>query len=396
MYSKIIDQYLKEHKSNYKAKYVYHSCDRLDQNTFKFHYYVRDRQLLEINIFMTICLGETLDISIKENIHEHEQWAIACDALEKIRSYTNRKTSISVDEIDAFIEKKEIKCNTSPQDMIYILNHIVYHHGKNPDSVYRFYKIFIAYLKKRMSEEKYKEVLLAVNYLLENILNETIWNAFNIKYLDQEYTMHFAYLSSVLNILNQDFSVLNLHDHDLLRSVIYKTIQYWRFAFTQYFPLEKIVERHPKIMLQLFEEMEQDDIESSSEGTQLVFNILYSLATNDEIIHRQNLRDLMKLLFSDISGLANPEEQKEIGLHFLMMTGFDLLLEIFEETKDCYVYLCYPPSLIPVDFHPYIEKQLKEALRYYIGFVKDDKRRIEAVDQIARINALLIEYFDVY
>ena len=54
MYSKIIDAYISSHESTYQAKYCYHSCDRVDEKTFKFHYYVRDVQLLQMNIFLEI------------------------------------------------------------------------------------------------------------------------------------------------------------------------------------------------------------------------------------------------------------------------------------------------------------------------------------------------------
>ena len=79
-----------------------------------------------------------------------------------------------------------------------------------------------------------------------------------------------------------------------------------------------------------------------------------------------------------------------------MMSGFDLLLEIFDETKDCYIYLCFSPKEIPRDFHPYIKKQLEDGLKYYINEMRTKNNRYEAIDQISKINALLIEYFVDY
>lgn len=394
MYSKMIDQYIREHKSSYKAKYVYHSCDRIDARTFKFHYYIRDRQLLQMNIFLEIHLGDEVEVRVKEAIHEHEQWALACDALERIRAYTNRKTTILPDEMPNFVEDKQIKSNTSPQDMINTLNYIMYHHGKNPDSIYLFYSIYIPYLQKRLAEQKYKEVLLSCNLLLEDILSETIWQGFNIKYLDQEHMMHQAYMHSILNMIYEHFPILNNKEHDLLVDFMLKIFHHWRFAFAVYFSLEKITTAYPKIMMELLSEMNESCHQLTLDGCCLVYDIILSVALNDEKGHRQSVIEVLKLILTDILSLANPEDQKETGLIFLKMMGFDLLMEIFEETKDSYVYKCFPIEEIPEDFHPYIKNQLENALKYYAPMMKESKTRMEAIDQIATINTLLIEYFN--
>ena len=393
MYNKMINQYLKEHKNNYKAKYVYHSCDCINENCFKFHYYIRERQLLQMNVFMTIQFDDEIKVSVNKDIHEHEQFAIACDALEKIQRYINRDTTIPAIQLSRIVSTKEINENVTAQDMINIFNHIMFHNKKNPDSIYQFYELYIPYLKDRVNRAEYNQVLLAINYLLECILSEKIWQGFNIKYLDQEYIMHSAYFATILNILYDKFELFDSKDHQLLKEIIYKIIGYWRFAFALYAPLENLSGKYPVIMKQILLEMELDKNHYSFNENRFVYNVLYSIVENDEKTHRQSIIELLKLLLSDILSLANPEEQKETGLHFLMMSGFDLLLEIFDETKDCYIYLCFSPKEIPADFHPYIKKQLEDGLKYYINEMRTKNNRYEAIDQISKINALLIEYF---
>jgi len=396
MYSKIIDKYINEHKSNYQAKYVYHSCDRIDARTFKFHYYIRDRQLLQMNIFMEIHLGDEVEVSMREQLYEHEQWALACDALERIRTYTNRRTSIAVNDMESFIENKSIKSSLTPQDMINTLNYIMYHEGKNPDSIYSFYEIFIPYLQKRLSEKKYKEVLLSCNLLLDDILQETIWQGFNIKYLDQEHVLHHAYMHSVLSMIHEDFDLLETSEHDLLLDFMLKIFKHWRFALAIYSSLEKITRDYPNQMMRFLSEMNESCHELSLDGCCLVYDIIFAQATNDTVGHRHSIIEILKLLMTDILSLANPEDQKDTGLIFLKMTGFDLLLEIFEQTKDSYVYSCFSIEEIPEDFHPYIKRQLEEALKSYAPMIKNPKKRMEALDQIATINTLLIEHFSEY
>lgn len=395
MYSKIIDKYLSEHKSNYKPKYVYHSCDRIGQRTFKFHYYVRDRQLLQMNIFMTIHIGDEIEITIKEDIYDYEQWAIACDALERIRAYTNRKTTILVEDIPQIVETRSVKASYCPQDMIYILNYIMYHHQKNPDSVHMFYEIFIPYLHNRLKEQRYKEFILSIKYLFEAILSEMIWLSFNVKYLDQEYMMHSAYISSILNMVDNHFKVLYKQEKELLLDIFKQLFSYWRFAFSQYASIEKITIHYPKLMMDLLSSMDRVYNYSSLDGGSLVYDIVYALATNDEVSHRHSIIELLKLLLTDILSFANPEDQKNTGLHFLMMAGFDLLLEIFDQTKDAYVYQCFGISEIPVDFHPFIKKQLETALQYWANEMKLKGKQVDIIDQIMTINTLLIENFKI-
>ena len=396
MYSKIIDKYMREHKSSYKAKYVYHSCDRIDMRTFKFHYYVRDKQLLQMDIYLQIALEDEVVVNIREDIHEDEKWALACDALERIRAYTNRKTTITVEQMPSVIEHKCVKRSYTSQDMLNIFNYIMYHEGKHPDSIYLFYEMFIPYLDERLKDGKYKEILTTLNLLFDDILSETVWHAFNIKYLDQEHTFHRAYVSKILKMLHPHFKEIYASEQTLLCRCILKIFQHWRFAFGLYESLEKVTMDYHTEMSGLLEKLRDDCVNTSDEGTRLVYDIIDALSKNDEIKHRQSIIGILKLLMNDILGFSNPEEQKETGLHFLMMVGFDLLLEIFDQTKDAYIYVCFKINEIPEDFHSYIKKQLIDALFEYAKDMKDPTKRMHAYDQIASINRILIQYFDVY
>ena len=396
MYSKMIDKYIRDPRSNYKAKYVYHSCDRIDMRTFKFHYYVRDRQLLQMNIFLEISLQDEVIVTIREDIHEDEQWALACDALERIRAYTNRKTTLTVDQIPSVVENKIVKGAYSPQDIINIFNYIMYHEGKHPDSIYMFYESFIPYLEVCFENKDYKKVMTTLNWLFEDVLNETVWQTFNIKYLDQEHTSHRAYAATILKMIHEHFLEIYTSEKQLLCDYILKIFQHWRFAFASYASLEKMTMDYRLEMKKILNDLKDVCLYSTNEGTMLVYDIIEALVLNDEKKHRQSMIEIVKLLMDDILTFSNPEEQKETGLHFLMMVGFDLLLEIFDQTKDAYVYVCFKVDEIPVDFHPYIKKQLIATLYDYAKDMKNPSKRMHAYDQIASINRILIQYFDVY
>lgn len=393
MYSKIIDAYISKHSSSYQPKYCYHSCDRLDEKTFKFHYYVRDSQLLQMNIFLEIHLGQEVEVTLMEDLHEQEQWALACDALNRIRGYTNRKTTIEPKNMEKFVENPEIRASLTPQDMINVLNYIEYHQSKNPDSVYLFYTIFIPYLEDRLKKGKYREAVLACDLLFDEILYEVFWFGINVKYLDQEHLMHQAYTRSVFNLLHDYFEPISKEASDLMVKVLTRTFEFWRFAFSIYSSLEGIALDYPVIFKELLSKMKIAEIGNQTSGAYLVFMTLCSVIDGDETLHRKSIKEVLKLLMGDIISLANPEEQEQTGIFFLKTEGFDLLLEIFDEIQDSYIYNCFPIKDIPEDLHPFIKKQLEEALKNNAEKMKSDALRMEALDQIANINTLLIENF---
>lgn len=389
MYSKIIDAYIKAHASSYQPKYCYHSCDRLTDTAFKFHYYVRDPQLLQIDIFLEIRLEDEVKVKLMENLHEQEQVALACDALNRIRGYTNRKTTISAEMMPKFVAKPELRTTLTPQDMINILNHIEYHQGKNPDSIYSFYTLFLPYMEDRLKTGRYKEAMQACNLLFDEILYEVFWFGIEIKYLDQEHLMHQAYTRSVFNMLHDYFDEIYQKEPESLIHLFTQTFQFWRFAFSIYSSLEKIALDHPTIMLSLLKKMDCQGLEDHTSGAYLVNQILCAAIAKDDKRYRNSIKEVLKLLMDDIISLANPEEQKQTGIIFLKMEGFDLLMEIFDETQDSNIYKCFPIAEIPQDLHPYIKVQLETALKHYAQNLEE----MESLNQITNINTLLIENF---
>lgn len=389
MYSKIIDAYIKAHASSYQPKYCYHSCDRLTDTAFKFHYYVRDVQLLQIDIFLEIRLEDEVKVKLMENLHEQEQVALACDALNRIRGYTNRKTTISAELMPKFVANPELKATLTPQDMINILNHIEYHQGKNPDSIYSFYTLFLPYMEDRLKNGRYKEAMQACNLLFDEILYEVFWFGVNIKYLDQEHLMHQAYTRSVFNMLCDYFDEIYQKEPEALIHLFTQTFQFWRFAFSIYSSLENIALAHPAIMKSLLKKMDCRGLEDHTSGAYLVNQTLCAAIVKDDALYRESIKEVLKLLMDDMNSLANPEEQKQTGIIFLKMEGFDLLLEIFDETQDSNIYKCFPIADIPEDLHPYIKNQLETALKHYAKNLSE----MDALKQITDINTLLIENF---
>lgn len=393
MYSKMIDAYIQKHQTDYQPKYCYHSCDRLDEKTFKFHYYVRDPQLLQIDIFLEIHLGNEVEVKVLEDLHEHECDAIAIDALNRVRGYTNRKTTIAPSKMAEFVANPIIRESLTAQDMIYVLDYIEYHEGKNPDAIYTFYSIYLKYFEMLIEKKRYKDMSLSFDILLDEILYEVMWVGINTKYLDQEHFMHQAYIRSIINMMNPCVREMYEVSPERIAHMIWHMAKYWRFSISIYTSLEGLIMDYPDIVDELMEYYEKNDEKIDLNQTKLVFRIFRAVHNKDEYAYRKAIIEVLKLLMADITTVVNHEEQEQVGLIFLKQEGFDILLELFDETFDASIYTCFPIAEIPKDLHPFIKKQLEEALKYYAKKMNDPSMRMESLGQIATLNTLLIENF---
>ena len=393
MYSKIIDAYIRQHQSGYQAKYCYHSCDREDEKVFKFHYYVRDPQLLQIDIFLEIYLDQEVHVKVLEDLHQQECDAIAIDALNRVRSYTNRKTTISPKKMSDFIKSPVIRESLTAQDMINILNHIEFKKGKNADSIYEFYSIYLKYYEMLIRHQRYHDMALSLELLFDEILYEVEWVGINTKYLDQEHFMHQAYIRTLVNMMNPYLDDLIREAPERMARILVKVSDSWRFSFSIYSSIEELILAHPNAGKQIIQTIDSYKEKIDVGQTQLVFRNLRAINNHDDLLYRHTVKEILKLLIKDIIEIVNHEDQEQVGLIFLQQQGFDLLIEIFDETRDASIYKCFPITQIPQSLHSKIKLQLENALKYYANNMQDPNMRLDCLSQIATINTLLIENF---
>ena len=170
MNRKLIRDYIDNHKSTYHSKYKYHSSYQRTQNIYKFHYYMRDAQLQQINIYFEIMLGDKVSINFAENLHEYEQIALTIDALERLEGFIGQETKLDCDDIKGYINSHERSLDITNQDIINILNYLEYHYGKSQKTIDTFYEMYLPYASKLANEANYKELIQSVNMICDKIL----------------------------------------------------------------------------------------------------------------------------------------------------------------------------------------------------------------------------------
>lgn len=395
MNSRMIDRYIRDHQlDNYKPKYRYYSYDQIGEHKYKFHYYNRDNQLLQINVFLEIEITDDVYVAVCEDIYDQERNALTCDALKRIRKHEYNRKSLYYTKIPSFIKNPIITTDLTPQDMMNVYNYIKYHNHINENSIYEFYKIFIEYFKILLENGLYNRATLSFKCLLDEIIYEHVWIGMNIKYLDQEYLMHQAYIRALLSETSGYLEEFYQETPERVVHGFMVLFKCWRLAFSIYSSIEEMTKLHGTTLFNIILDLKEVATKPENREMRLVMDMIWAKMNEDIPGYRHSVKTVLKYLMGDILSYTNPQEQHDIGMMFLKREGFDLLLEIFDETKDPYVYTCFKIKEIPEELHGRIKKQLVDAATYYSHLTTDDRYRLEAIAQLAQINTLMIEHFN--
>ena len=155
-----IHKYLEEHKSNYQGKYRCHSCVQTKKFEHKFHYYIRDTQFREINVFVTLdYAGPEVKTVFSVDLHEQEEEYITKDALKQIIYFNKYRTILHCHVFQHYINSKNTENMLEPLDYRNILDYLEYHRGTNQETIDEFYDFFMPYLKRLIRNGNYKRFM---------------------------------------------------------------------------------------------------------------------------------------------------------------------------------------------------------------------------------------------
>jgi len=390
-----IDTYIEEHETSYQAKYCYLSCDWLGEGKYKFHYYIRDPQLMQINVFLNISVEEnTVDVDVLEKLHDQEKNAIALDALKRIRYYFDRDKTLDYTMLSEFIKNPRNYDQLTSQDIIHIWNYICYHEGKNHDSVYHFYTIFLSYIKELLIRNDYFAIMVIINAIFDEILYEVTWVGINATYLDQEYMMHQAYLRTFFDIIDPVIEDIYSEVELLFTVMILRFIQYPKLGLAMYPVVENLIFNHRKIFESLLIHLTKllKEKRYTLQG-ELIFGLMEAKYNKDNEKYYTTVISLLLQLVDEIVNIVNHEEQLQVGWMFIQREGYQILLDAFNQSCNSYIYQWFKISEIPREYHEEIRLSLEKAIQYYANILEKEPRNLNAFDQIANCNILLLESF---
>lgn len=394
MNRKVIRDYIETHKSTYQSKYKYHSSYQRTENIYKFHYYMRDAQLQQINIFFEIQLGEQISVSFAENLHEYEQIALTIDALEILERYIGQETKLAGDQLKEYIAQKEHSLDITNQDVINILNYLEYHQGTSQKTIDLFYEICLPYLEKLLQDYEYQRFVQAINMICDEILYEHFWSGINVNYMDQEYYFHLYYFRKIFELCLSHIEMLFLRARNEIENLTVRLFEYDRFTFCMISVLDDL-ECNKYIIDAIFStlSMRFKLVKDNGDDGNLAYTYLYSFYKRDEQMQKQMRDIIFEHIVKDILTIDNHDMQIALGNYMLKTGGYDILIRLFKKDYNTYVFRCFPLDEIPKCLHTVVKNELICALKYYDKLMEKPEFRLGSLEQIMNINRLILEYF---
>lgn len=390
-----IHKYLEEHKSNYQGKYRCHSCVQTKKFERKFHYYIRDIQFREINVFLTLdYYGPEIKTTFSVDLHEQEEEYIIKDALKQILYFDKYRTILHCHVFQHYIDTKNTEIMLEPLDYRNIIDYLEYHDGINQKTIDEFYAFFMPYLRRLVNTGNYKKFMDSVNLLLDKILYEYEWDGLTAKYLDTQYQFHLYYFRMIIRMVFERLSDFYDKVKDSLLEAVWRLCDSQRFSFAIMTDFGNLVLSHFHVTKAIFEY-----IDERCEGEckkNIVVPYLQAIFESNKDAFREASMDVIRFVMNDMLTFANHDLQLAIGNSIVQSEGYDLLINLFSKDYNTFVFVCFPISTFPEVYHEKIREELEKAIRFYAGRMEHDEYRLSSFEQVSNINRLLMENYKEY
>ncbi len=388
-----IEAYIQEHETQYQGKYYHQRSFQKEPFVYKFHYYMRDIQLRQIDIYLEINYQDQLTYHLSEKLHHYEEEYIVVDALKRIRDHYSRPSILHSDTLKPFIEGK-IKTSVLIQDYIHILNYLKYHHGLNQKTIDQFYHLFMPYMDDLFEHQAYFSYMDCFLALMKEISYEYLWQGATANYLDSEYQFHLYYIRLILEKIYQHFDVMLKVAEETFIDILELIFQYPRLAFSLVTLLEEIIYSNARLSKEILKRLESRfEKNHTDQDTHLVYDYYYARYYGDDVLYHDVLLQLFRNVMNDILTLTNHDIAIAIGNVFLSIEGYDILIDLFEKDYNSYVFVSFPLETIPKSYYPRIRYELENAVRFYAARMKEPKFSLSSFEQVADINRLLMRNF---
>lgn len=387
-----IEKYLAEHTSKYIGKYRCHSSVQTKKFEHKFRYYILDSQFRDINVFLTIDYsGEEIIPTFSVELHEQEQEYIIKDALNKIIYDSHYKTILHCHIIAHFIETHQKETLLEPLDYRNILDYLEYHNGTNQETVDQFYSFLMPYLNRLIYNKNYKKFMDSITLLLDKILYEYEWDGTTAKYLDTQYQYHLYYFREIIRIVYANLDKFYKETKEQLLEAIWRLCKLQRFAFTIMTDFGSLVLSHYHITLDIFHYINKRAKDEHYQS--IVLPYMEAIFNSDDEAFKDACKDVIRFVMNDMLTFANHDLQIAIGNSIVLDVGYQLLIDLFSQDYNTFVFVCFPISTFPEEYRCTIKKELEKAIRFYAARMEHDEYRLTSFEQVANINRLLMENY---
>ena len=272
-----------------------------------------------------------------------------------------------------------------------------YHKGINQATMDEFYALFIPCLKIHLEHKNYAKFLQSIELLFHNMLYEYEWDGTNSKYLDTEYQYHLYYIREIIRIVYKNLDHFYKKAQQELFDVIEILCKNPRFSFAIMTDFGSMVLSHYFVTSSLINALKNKlvllDKDEDREDGNLVFSYIYYIFNNDYEQYHDVILILLRQIIGNILTFANHDLDLAIGNSVIQSDGYQILLDLFHEDYNTFVFTCFPIETFPVQLRPKVQKELVQAIQYFAARMDNDNYRLSSFEQVANINRLLMDNF---
>ena len=234
----------------------------------------------------------------------------------------------------------------------------------------------------------------SVNLLLDKILYEYEWDGTTAKYLDTQYQYHLYYFRKIIRMVFEKLDVFYDQVKESLLEAIWRLCNSQRFAFAIMTDFGNLVLSHYRVTKAIFKYI--DECFQNEGEPNIVVRYLKAIFESNHEAYREAAMDVIRFVMRDMLTFANHDLQLAIGNSMVQNEGYDLLINLFSKDYNTFVFVCFPISTFPEEYHEKIREELEKAIRFYAGRMEHDEYRLSSFEQVCNINRLLMENYKEY
>jgi len=394
----ILQEFLEDHKTQYVGKYKFHSGYQIEECVFKGHYYMLDQNFRQIDIFVEIKVKGQVTYTFSEDLHELEKIYIVKDAIQRILNKLRYKSTLHYSLYESYVKTISNELYVlEPIDFCDILSYMKYHQGINQKTMDDYYKLFIPCLHTHIRLKNYKKFIDSMNLLLENVLYEYEWDGSNSKYLDTEYQYHLYYIREIIRLVYEHLDKFYKNVPDELFKAIHTLCLHTRFSFAIMTDFGSLVLSHVFITNAMINVLKENliltDKNQEQDHENLVFSYIYYIFHNDYDQYYAVILKVLRMVINNMLTFANHDLDLALGNSLLRTEGYQVLLDLFNEDYNTFIFTCFPIDTFPTEMRPKVRDKLITAIQYFAARMDNDNYRLSSFEQVKNINRLLMDNF---
>ena len=394
----LMQKFIDDHQSQYVGKYRFHSGYRSGDYSFKNRYYMFDENFRQIDIYAEINLKDGVTYTFSEDLHQLEKEFIVKDALNRIIERTKYTTGLHYSLYEN-LTSSEIEQHLSfePMDYCDIYKYMKYYKGVSQKCVDDFYSLYIPTLKSLVSRGFYKKAIDSIYVLLDNILYEHSWDGTTSRYLDCEYQYHLYYVREIIRMVYSDLDKFyNNVSEDIIR-VIELLCRHDRFSLAIMTDFGNLVLSHYLITCDIMKVLKDKfallDEEKTDKYLSLSYLYIHYIFHSDYDHYHEAVLRILRTVVNNMLTYANSDLDLALGNAFIKSDGYEILLDLFHQDYNTYVFNCYSIDLFPYELQEKIKKELVGAIQFFAARMQNEKYKQSSFDQVMNINRLLMNNY---